>query len=97
MVLIRHDVTGVWWIMQFRFDDHVLDLERRELRRGRSPVAVEPQVFELLAYLIRNQDRVVGTDELFDAVWSGPDRFASTLTSRINAARAVGDTGRSRG
>ena len=45
--------------MIFRFDDHVLDIERRELRRGAEPVALEPQVFDLLVYLVRNRRRVV--------------------------------------
>ena len=34
--------------MQFHFGDHVLDVDRRELRRGSEPIAVEPQVFDLL-------------------------------------------------
>ena len=80
--------------MRLRFADCVLDLERVELRRGGSPVEVEPQVFEVLAHLIRHQDRVVGADELFDAVWQGRIVSLSTLTSRISAARAaIGDTG----
>jgi DNA-binding response OmpR family regulator len=43
----------------FRFGDHVLDIERRELRCGAELVALEPQVFDLLAYLVRNRGRVV--------------------------------------
>jgi DNA-binding winged helix-turn-helix (wHTH) protein len=35
----------------FRFGDYVLDIGRRELRRGAEPVALEPQVFDLLVYL----------------------------------------------
>jgi len=38
--------------MRFLFGDYVLDLERRELRRGGDLVQVEPQVFDLLAYLV---------------------------------------------
>jgi DNA-binding winged helix-turn-helix (wHTH) protein len=48
----------------FRFGDHVLDIERRELRRGAEPVALEPQVFDLLVYLVRNRGRVVSKDDL---------------------------------
>ncbi len=80
--------------MQFRFADHVLDVERRELRRSGEPVTLEPQVFDLLVYLIRNRDRVVTKDDLMDSVWSGRIVSESTLTTRINAARkAVGDSG----
>ncbi len=80
--------------MEFHFDSHVLDCERRELRRGQEAVAVEPQVFDLLVYLVRNRDRVVSKDDLIASVWGGRIVSDSTLTSRINAARrAVGDTG----
>jgi len=81
--------------MQFRFADHVLDVERRELKRRGEPIALEPQVFDLLVYLIRNRDRVVTKDDLLASVWGGRIVSESTLTSRINAARkAVGDSGK---
>ena len=80
--------------MQLRFGDHVLDIARRELRRGGEPIALQPQVFDLLVYLIRNRDRVVTKDDLVNAVWGGRIISESTFTSRINAARkAVGDSG----
>lgn len=80
--------------MRFAFDDHVLDCDRRELRRAGTQVAVEPQVFDLLAHLIRNRDRVVGKDELLEVVWGGRIVSESTLFTRINAARAaIGDNG----
>ena len=80
--------------MQLLFADYLLDTDRRELRRGSELVAVEPQVFDLLIYLVRNRDRVVSKDDLIAAVWEGRIVSESTLTSRINAARkAVGDSG----
>lgn len=80
--------------MQFRFGDCVLDVARRELRRSGQPVAMQPQVFDVLVHLIRNRDRIVTKDELLDAVWGGRIVSESTLTSRINGARkAVGDNG----
>jgi DNA-binding winged helix-turn-helix (wHTH) protein/tetratricopeptide (TPR) repeat protein len=78
-----------------RFGDCELSVERREVRRGGEMVAVEPQVFDVLAYLVRHRDRVVPKGELLDEVWG--DRFVSesALTSRIKSARrAIGDTGR---
>jgi len=78
----------------FRFGDHVLDVGRRELHRGTEPVALEPQVFDLLVYLVRNRDRVVSKDELIEGVWGGRIVSDSTLTTRLNAARrAVNDSG----
>ena len=80
--------------MQFLFDDHVLDVDRRELRRAGEPIAIEPQVFDLLVHLVRNRDRVVSKDDLIAAIWHGRIVSESTLTSRINAVRkAVGDSG----
>jgi TolB-like protein/Flp pilus assembly protein TadD len=78
----------------FVFDNHVLDVDRRELRRGSEPVDLEPQVFDLLVYLVRHRERVISKDELIAGVWGGRIVSDSTLTSRINAARkAVGDSG----
>jgi len=77
------------------FADVEVDLAGHEIRRGGSTVPVEPQVFEVLAYLVEHRDRLVPKTELLDEVWG--DRFVSesALTSRIKAARrAVGDNGR---
>jgi TolB-like protein/cytochrome c-type biogenesis protein CcmH/NrfG len=81
--------------VKFVFDGHTLDTGRRELFRGDSQVALQPQVFDLLVYLVRNRDRVVSKDDLIAPVWNGRIVSDSTLTSRINAARtAVGDSGK---
>ena len=56
--------------MQFVFAGHTLDTDRRELRRGRDTIAVEPQVFDLLVYLVENRERVVSKDDLIAAVCS---------------------------
>jgi len=77
----------------FFFEDHVLDPDRRELRRKGALVSVEPQVFDLIVFLIRNRDRVVSKDDLIAGVWDGRIVSDSTLASRINAARrAIGDS-----
>jgi len=80
--------------MTLSFGDYEIDIERRELRRAKTSVHVEPQVFDLLVYLVKNRDRVVSKDDLIASVWGGRIVSDSTLTSRINAARnAIGDTG----
>ena len=81
--------------MILSFGDYEIDVERRELRRAKTLVHVEPQVFDLLVYLVENRDRVVSKDDLIASVWGGRIVSDSTLTSRINAARtAVGDSGK---
>lgn len=55
---------------------------------------VEPQVFNLLLYLIQHRDRIVTRQELLDTLWAGKVISESTLSSCIKAARqAVGDSG----
>jgi DNA-binding winged helix-turn-helix (wHTH) protein len=56
--------------VKYCFTDHTLDTERRELYRGSEPIAVEPQVFDLLIYLLENRDRVVSKDDLIASVWA---------------------------
>jgi TolB-like protein/Flp pilus assembly protein TadD len=80
--------------MQYRFEDYVLDTERRELRRAELLIPVEPRVFDLIVYLVVNRGRVVSRDDLLSSVWGGRIVSESALRSCINAARsAIGDTG----
>lgn len=80
--------------MRFVFDDCELDLSRFELRRAGVVQPVEPQVFDVLAVLLRERHRVVTKEELLDTVWGNRFVSESTLTSRLKAARrAIGDDG----
>ena len=54
--------------MRLMFGDCVLDPDRRELRRGPEVVAMGPQVFDLLLFLVANRDRVVSRDDLLEAL-----------------------------
>jgi len=78
----------------YLFEDYRLDTDRRELSRTTNLIPVEPRVFDLLAYLIRNRERVVSKDDLVAAIWNGRIVSESALTTCINAARtAIGDSG----
>ena len=82
--------------MDYTFENCMLDSQRRELRRDGFVVPIEPQVFDLLEYLIRNRECVVSRDDLIAAVWKGRIVSETTWSSRINAVRsAIGDNGRS--
>jgi pimeloyl-ACP methyl ester carboxylesterase/DNA-binding winged helix-turn-helix (wHTH) protein len=81
--------------MIYRFGDYLLDTARYELFRSGAPLHLEPQVFDVLALLVENRDRLVTKDELLERVWG--DKFISeaALNSRLAAARrAIGDNGR---
>ena len=80
--------------MKFVFAEMVLDIDRYLLHRDGEPVHIEPQVFDILAFLIANRDRIVPREDLLDEIWG--DRFVApaTLTGRIKEARhAIGDDG----
>jgi adenylate cyclase len=78
----------------YLFEDCALDTERRELRRGQALVAIEPKVFDLLAFVIEHRQRVVSRDDLIAHVWDGRIVSESALARGISEARsAIGDDG----
>jgi len=80
--------------MKYKFENYTLDTERRELRCNGIIQSVEPQVLDLLHFLIKNCDRVVSRENIFQAVWRGRIVSDEVLSTRINAARkAIGDDG----
>jgi DNA-binding winged helix-turn-helix (wHTH) protein len=80
--------------LRYRFNDIELDTASMELRANGALISLEPQVFDLLQYLIENRERVVSRDDLIASVWNGRIVSETTISARINAARrAVGDGG----
>jgi len=81
--------------MIYRFDAYELDIAKAELRSQGQPVAIEPQVLALLAFLVENRERLVSKDEIFEKIWERRVVSDSALSSRIKSARkALGDDGR---
>jgi TolB-like protein/tetratricopeptide (TPR) repeat protein len=81
-------------VMRYRFDQFELDTDRYELRRGGAAQPVEPLVFDLIAFFARNPHRVVGRDQIVEAVWQGRVVSDATISSAIKSARrALGDSG----
>ena len=78
----------------YQFNQITLDTAQYRLSLSGKPVAVEPQVFDLLTYLVEHKDRVVTRDELLENLWKGKIVTDSALGARLKAARkAVGDSG----
>lgn len=80
--------------MRYLFANYVLDTDRRELTCGSELIGIAPQVFDTLAHLVQNRERVISKDDLLEAVWRGRIVSESTLATHINAVRkAIGDSG----
>jgi DNA-binding winged helix-turn-helix (wHTH) protein len=81
--------------MIHRFGAFELDEEAGELRRRGELVPIQPKPFELLRILVREHERVVSNDEIFEALWPGVAVTPSSLTRAVSVARrAIGDTHR---
>jgi DNA-binding response OmpR family regulator len=64
----------------------VLNLDTHEVRRDGRRLCLELREFQLLEYLMRNKNRVISRDEIFQEVW-GVDVVNHTLDARISALR----------
>ncbi len=76
----------------YSFDDFALDLARCCLQRGKEEVRLRPKPFEVLKYLVENRGRLVGKDELMQAIWT--ESFVtddSLVQCMVEVRRALGD------
>src|SRR4051812_12576025 len=80
--------------MLYGFEDLELDTEGAILRRGGSPVPLEPQVFGVLSYLVEHAGRLVRKEDLLAAVWGTTFVSDSAVSTRVKQARrALSDDG----
>ena len=75
--------------MRIRFGSYHLDDQRFILERDGRRVAVRPKVFDLLAYLVRDRDRVVPREELVEALWGGAAVGLGSLSGLVNELRKL--------
>jgi DNA-binding winged helix-turn-helix (wHTH) protein len=55
----------------YRFDRFVLDLRRGVLSADGAELPLRPKPFALLRHFVENAGRLVGRDEITQAVWPG--------------------------
>jgi adenylate cyclase len=90
----RNLKTGTIQKLVFQFNQITLDTALYCLYESGNRKSIEPQVFDLLVYLIENRDRVVTRDEALENLWKGKVVTDSALGARLKAARkAVSDSG----
>jgi len=81
--------------MRYRLDDLLIDVPRQRVERDGSQLDVSGLSFRLLQYLLEQEQRVVGFDELIERVWAPAIVNEETVTQRVRLLRqALGDDGR---
>jgi DNA-binding winged helix-turn-helix (wHTH) protein/TolB-like protein/Tfp pilus assembly protein PilF len=80
--------------MIYKFNDIELDTTNFRLSDSGENISVEPQVFNLIVYLIEHKDRLVTREEILDKVWHGKIVSDTSISNHIKSARKVlGDDG----
>lgn len=78
-----------------RFDRFTLDTARGVLRDPGGEIPLRPKSYEVLLYLASRPGRLVGRNELFDAVWGKAAITDDSLTQcLVEIRRALGDESR---
>jgi DNA-binding winged helix-turn-helix (wHTH) protein/TolB-like protein/Tfp pilus assembly protein PilF len=76
----------------YEFDDVRVESDAFRVLKAGQPVALEPKAVDLLTYLVENSGRLVGKQELLDAVWKDTAVSEGALTRVIAQLRkALGD------
>ena len=81
--------------MRYLFGHYILDTQRAELSGAGTPIKLQRQAFQVLAYLLRHRDRIVPKHELLAHLW--PEQFVGdeALKSCVKTLRkALGEQGR---
>src|SRR6266581_4532605 len=78
--------------MPYVFGAYHLDPQRYERHHAGVLVPLRPKVFQVLAYLVAQHERVVGKEELLEALW--PGQFVGDVglnTYIMEVRKALGD------
>lgn len=78
----------------YHFDEFTLDVARGAVLKAGEEIKLRPKVYEALKYLVENPGRLIGKNELIQALW--PDRFVtddSLVQCTVELRRALADRG----
>jgi len=73
----------------FLFPPFRLDAANEQLWRGSNQLTLRPKTYEVLLYLVRNPQRLVTKQELFDNVWAGVTVTDELLRGYVRELRAT--------
>jgi len=80
--------------MHYKFNNIEIDTEKFSLLTNGKEIVIEPQVFDIIVYLIKNNDKIVSRDDILDNIWKGRVVSDTSITNHIKSARKVlGDDG----
>jgi DNA-binding winged helix-turn-helix (wHTH) protein/Tfp pilus assembly protein PilF len=80
--------------MIYQFGNFKLDTNNYRLFENDCEIPVEPQIFNLIAYLVGNQDKTVTRDELLKHIWKGRIVSDTSINNSVKSARKIlGDNG----
>ncbi len=77
--------------MIYTFKSFAINTDNFQLLKNDKPLSIEPQVFNIILYLVENQDRVVSRDELLDTQWKGKIVSDASISNHIKSARKILD------
>ncbi len=79
----------------YRFDEIEVDASRSSVRRDRQDYYLRQQAFQVLLDLLKNQERVVGKEELVEQIWDDTAVTDNALVQCITTIRkTLGDDSR---
>ena len=81
--------------VRYRFDGCELNTEHFTLQRADELIYLQPQVFEVLYYLLNHRDHIVSKRELMQQLWPNTFITDGAIENMIKLVRrALGDSGR---
>ena len=71
----------------YRFDDFVLDIQNRQIRRKHAVLSLSSRYFDVLVLLVSNAGQLVEKNRIFDEVWEDVIVSDTALTQCIKSIR----------
>lgn len=70
VLLKRRAISSVDVVMEMKYADLTINLERQEVTRNNIPIKLSPKEYSLLVYLVENVEKVVSRVEIAEKVWN---------------------------